>query len=271
MLGGNENGSVSGCIDEPTVGRDHFRIRVVDPDTNVGSEVAELVRAIDREASATGVTLTHQPSGRAGGPHRGGVAADLELYRQLSALRERVAPSESRNEDHPSAHADKCLRGGAAEHHELCRQLSALRERAARAESPNQDVRALRSELATLLFFARTLRADAEAWRAVREDALAELERQTIAARQRRERWLAENQDLVRRRAALQLSIDETAEGLARAKRGECRRTLPVVTLAETLTVFSVTVSSPWSRLRPPRLWLVTLNESCDEVLVRRC
>jgi len=187
--------------------------------------------AIDREATATRVMLTRRPSGL----------------------------------------PDECVRGGAAEHDELCRQLSALRARVAVAESRNQDRRALYAELATLLSFAKTLRTDAEAWRAVRDEALVELERQKTAARQRRERWAAEHQELERRRDALQFSIYETAKGLTQTNGGECRRTLPVVRLGEALTVCSVTVLSPRRRFRSPKLWLVTLNDSCDEVLVRRC
>jgi hypothetical protein len=203
---------------------------ILDRDAEVTPEVVRLRLAIEREAAATGATLTQQPA----------------------------------------APADDCFRGWLADRHELNRQLCALRELAAGAESRNQDLRALRSELATLLSFARTLRTDAQAWRTAREQALVEHERQKTAERQRRRKWLAEHQDLVRRRDALQLSIDQTAKGLARANGGECRRTLPVVRLAEALIVCSVTVSSPWSRFRPPKLWLVTLNDSCDEVLVRR-
>ena len=199
----------------------------INPATDLGCEVAQLQFAIDRETTATGVSLSWPERGSAGG-----VAAERE---------------------------------------ELRRQLAALHERAAGAQSRNPDLRALRSELATLLSFAQTLRADAEACRAVRDEALAELEREKTAARHQRERWLAEHQELVRRRDALQLSIDETARRVARRHRGDCRRTVPVFAVSGVLIVCSVTVSSPWSRFRPPKLWLVTLNESRDEVLVTRC
>jgi hypothetical protein len=206
-------------------------VRVVDADTHLGSDVAQLALAIDREATATGAALSQRPSGRSG---------------------ERV-------------------KGGVAEREELCRQLSALRDCAAGAESEGLDLRALRSELATLLSFAKTLRADAEAWRAAREAELLELERQRSDERLKRERWVAEHQEVVRRRDALQCSIDETASDLARISRGECRRTVPVLDLGGTLTVCSVTVLSPRRCLHSWKLWLVTLDDAFDQVLVKRC
>ena len=206
-------------------------MHVVDADTHFGSDVAQLALAIDREATAIGAALTQRPSGR----------------------------------------SDERVRGGVAEREELDRQLCALRDRAAGAESEGLDLRALRSELATLLSFAKTLRADAEGWRAAREAALVEFERQRADARRRRERWVAEHQEVVRRRDALQCSIDQIAHDLARVSRGECRRTVPVLDLGGALTVSSVTVLSPRRCFHSWKLWLVTLDDSCDQVLVRRC
>lgn len=165
---------------------------------------------------------------------------------------------------------DERIRRLAAERNELRRQLSSLREHARGAELQDEDPRALRSELATLLSFAKTLRADADAWRAVCDDALAELRRRRAEERRRREQWLAEHQELARRRDALQASIDEAAKGLARTNGGECRRTVPVLTLGEALTVCSVSVLSPRKWFRSWKLWVVTLDDSWDEVLVRR-
>jgi hypothetical protein len=206
-------------------------VLVVDRGTDVDRDIAQLALAIDREASAAAAALTQRPSGRSGEPVRGGVAEREELYRQLAALRDRAAD----------------------------------------AESGTVGPRAMRSELATLLSFARTLRADAEGWRAARDAALAELERQRAEARLRRERWVAEHQEVVRLRDALQCSIDEIASDLARVSRGECRRTVPVLDLGGPLTVCSVTVLSPRRCFHSWKLWLVTLDDTCDRVLVRRC
>ncbi len=65
---------------------------------------------------------------------------------------------------------------------ELCGRLSSLRERTARAEAELADPRELRAELATLSYFARTLRADADAWRSTLHEALEELARREAAA-----------------------------------------------------------------------------------------
>jgi hypothetical protein len=202
----------------------------VAPEPDVVSEIAELRLAIDREAAATALMLT----------------------------RDRSAPEDER------------LQWGVTEYRELRRQLSALPEHVARAESRNQDPEWLRAELATLLSFATTLRTDAERWRAARHEACVELERQEATARQERERFAAERAQLVRRRDALQLGIEETGNRLAQANGGECRYTLPIVTLGEGLTVCSVTVSAPGGWFRSSRRWLVTLNDSRDEVEVPR-
>ena len=140
----------------------------------------------------------------------------------------------------------------------------------ARATTRSQDQPALRAELATLLSFAKTLRTDAETWRTAFEDGLKELERQETAAREERERLAAERETLMRRRDALRFTIDETARRIAQEYGGDCRRTLPVFRLGEALTVCSVTVLSPRKGLRSQKCWFVTLNDSRDQVRVRR-
>lgn len=164
-----------------------------------------------------------------------------------------------------------------AERSELYRQLGALRDRVAAAEGANGDPGALRAELATLLFFARTLEADAHEWRASLEGRLQELERQRAAARRERERVAAERERLVaeremlaRHRDGLQLSIVQTAARMVQRDGGEWRRTLPVFTLGEGLTVCSVAVSCPRRGLRFPKQWLVTLDHNRDDVTIRR-
>ena len=152
---------------------------------------------------------------------------------------------------------------------ELVRQLAALRERVEQASSGGGDPGEVRAELATLVFFAKTLRGDAEVWRAGLHQAVAELERKEMAARLERERLAAEQAEIVRRRQALQTRIDQEAGLIAHQKRGECRRTLPVITLHPGLTVSSMTVSRARGRFRSVKLWLVTLDEGRADVLVR--
>jgi hypothetical protein len=152
---------------------------------------------------------------------------------------------------------------------ELSRQLAALRERVAVAEQRNEGAPALRAELATLLFFARTLKADADRWRSALEHRAEMLEQQKAAARRDQERLVVERERLARRRDALQSTILQTAARMAQQNRAECRRTLPVFTLADGLTVCSVSVSRPGRWFRLAEYWLVTLNRSQD-VLVRR-
>jgi hypothetical protein len=202
----------------------------VESETDVVSEVAQLRVLIDREAAATGMTLT----------------------------------------DSPAASEDDGRRWGAVEQEELHRQLASLREYVACALSRNEDPGALRAELATPLSFAKTLRTDAETWRAAREEALQELELQEDVARQERERLAAKREELVRRRDALQFTIDETAKRVAHENGGGCRRTMPVLALGERLIVCSVIVASPRRGFRSPKRWLVTLNDSRDQVLVTR-
>jgi hypothetical protein len=199
-----------------------------EPQTKLVSEIAQLRLSIDCAAAATEITLAA----------------------------------------HTPTSGDDDLRSPFAQHEELCRQLAALRERAALAECRNEGPQALRAELATLLFFARTLRGDADSWRSTLEDQIKELERRRAAARRERERLAAEREKLVRHRDALQLTILQTARRVAE-DRGECRKTLPVFTLDEGLTVCSVSVSCPRRGLRFAKQWLVTLNGSRD-LLVRR-
>jgi hypothetical protein len=201
-----------------------------EPQTEVVSEIGRLRLSIDRAAAATEITLA----------------------------------------GHPGAAEDDDPGSPLAQQKELCRQLAALRERVAVAEYGNKDPRALRSELATLSFFAKTLQADADSWRSTLEGRIKELERQRTAARRERERLAAEREKLVRRRDALQLRIVQMAARMAQRDGGECRRTLPVFTLGEGLTVCSVSVSCPRKGLRFAKRWLVTLGDSRDDVLVRR-
>jgi len=200
-----------------------------DPPTDLASEIARLRASIDRAAAA----------------------AELSLA------------------GHQPASADDGPGSSPAVHKELRRQLAALGERVALAERRNEDPRALRAELATLSFFARTLQTDADTWRSALEAQAQELERQRTAARKEREGLAAERENLVRRRDALQSTVLQTAARMADQYRGECRRTVPVFTVGEGLTVCSVSVSCPRRGLRFAKLWLVTLTGSHD-VLVRR-
>ena len=155
------------------------------------------------------------------------------------------------------------------EHQELSRQLAALRERVALAHRRDDGPDALRAELATLLCFARTLQTDAENWRSALADRANELERRRAAAREEHERLDLERENLARRRETLQSTILQTAARMAQETRGEWRRTLPVITLGEGLTVCSVSVSFPRRGLRLAGQRLVTLGRS-HNVLVRR-
>jgi hypothetical protein len=156
------------------------------------------------------------------------------------------------------------------EHKELCRQLAALCDRVARAQLGSEGPRALRAELATLAFFAETLQTDADTWRGALKQRIRELERQRAAERQERERLAAQRAQLVRRRDALEFTISHTAALMARQNGGECRRTVPVFTFGEGLTVCSVSVSSPRIGFRFANRWLVTFDGSHDDVLIRR-
>jgi hypothetical protein len=120
------------------------------------------------------------------------------------------------------------------------------------------------------LFFAKTLQADAADWRSTLEERIEELERQRAAERQEQERLAAERERLVPRRDALRLRIVQTAAQIAAQRGGECRSTIPVVVLGAGLTVCSVSVSCPRRGLRAAKRWLVTLNDSRDDVKVTR-
>jgi hypothetical protein len=202
----------------------------IESSTEVVSEIARLRVLIDRAAAASELALT-------------------------------VGPSASDDDD-------QCPL--VAEHRELRRQLAAVRQRVALSDDRNHGPRALRAELATLLFFARTLEADTDRWRSTLGERTSELERQRAAARRERERLAAERERLLRCRDALQLRIVQTAARLAQRGAGECRRTLPVSELGDGLAVCSVSVSCPRRGLRLAKRWLVTLNASRDDVVVRR-
>jgi len=90
------------------------------------------------------------------------------------------------------------------------------------------------------------------------------------AALEERDRLAATRETLMRRRDALQFTIDETAGCIAQENGGDCRHTLPVFRLDEALTVCSVAVLSPRRWFRFQSDWLVTLDDSRDQVRVRR-
>jgi chromosome segregation ATPase len=202
------------------------------------------------------------------------VDAQTDVGAEIARLRSSIARAEAVVDrtlnDHPAASEGDYPRWGGAQHSELSRQLDALRAQVALAPDRSQDQLDLRAEFATLLCFAKTLRTDAEAWRAAFRDGLKELEREEAAARKERERLAAERERLMRRRDALQSTIDQTAGRLAQQSGGDCRRTLPVIRLGEALTVCSIAVLSPRRWFRFQQHWLVTLDDSCDEVRVRR-
>lgn len=156
------------------------------------------------------------------------------------------------------------------EHGELVRQLGALRDRVARASAQIGNPSELRAELATLLFFARTLRADAERLRATVREALEEIVRAEAAARLERERLVAEREAALHRRDVLQEKIVRTAEGIAEGDETECRPTVPVIRLGEGVTVCSMDVATPKRIFRSRQFWSVTLTDARDDVLARR-
>jgi hypothetical protein len=200
------------------------------PQTDLICDIAHLTVSIDRAAASTEMALT----------------------------------------EHMCVSEDDDPRSPLAERKELCRQLAALRDRVARARYESEDPPALRAALATLLFFAQTLQADAVTWRAALKERVKQLERQRSAQREERERLAAQREEVVRRRDALRFGIAQAAARMAQQHGGECRRTLPVFTLGEGLTVCSVSVSCPRRGFRCAKRWLVTLSDSCDDVLIRR-
>jgi hypothetical protein len=186
------------------------------------------------------------------------VATDSEIARLRAAIERAAASTAGMLACHPSA-----------DHQELSRQLSSLRARVAVAEGRDQGPGALRAELATLLSFAQTLEADAESCRSAIQDVMHERERQRFAAEAERVGLEGDRETLARRRDALQSTILQTAAGMARQYRGECRRTLPVFTLWDGLTVCSVSVSCPRRGFHFAKQWCVTLTRSQD-VQIRR-
>lgn len=194
----------------------------------------------------------------------------LEIARLGVLIGREAAAVDTALNDHPSTSDHDYPRWGWVEHKELSRQLDALHKHVARATARSHDQADLRAEFATLLPFAKILRADAATWRTAFEAGLKEVERRETALRQARERSAAERETLLRRRDALQLTVDETAGRIAQASGGDCRKTLPVIRLGEALTVCSVAVLSPRKWFRSQRHWLVTLNDSRDRVRVRR-
>ena len=225
--------ALRGVSRRPALTRILYREKIwplaVDAQTNLVSEITRLKVSIDRAAAATEVILA----------------------------------------GHSPTSADDDPRSPPAKHDELCRQLAALRKRVALAENRNEGPRALRAELATLVFFARALQADTDDWRSVLEEQMEELGRKKTAARKDRESLAADRAKLAWRRDTLQSTILQTAGRMAQQYRGECRRTIPVFTLGEGLTVCSVSVSCPRRGFRFGKQWLVTLTGSHD-VLVRR-
>ena len=202
-----------------------------------------------------------------------GADPQIDLDGELAALRVSIdraaAATEIALAADPPGCTDDVPRSPRAEHIELSRQLAALRARVALAQSRNEGPQALRAELATLLFFAKTLEADADHWRSALERSRQELKRQIAAAREVQEKRTADREKLAQSRDALQLRILQTAARMAQQQCGECRRTIPVFTLGDGLTVCSVSVSCPRRGLRFAKQWLVTLSRSHD-VLVRR-
>ena len=199
-----------------------------------------------------------------------GVEVVSEIARLRASIARAAAATEITLVGRPGASEEDDPGSPLVDGKELCRQLAALRERVAVAEQGNEDPGALRAELATLLFFANTLRADADNWRSTLEGRIKELEGQRTGAPWELERLATERETLMRRRDALQARIVHTATWMTKRDGGESRRTLPVFTLGEGLTVCSVSVFCPRRGLRAAKHWLVTLNDSRDDVLVRR-
>ncbi len=197
-----------------------------------------------------------------------------ETARLQAAIDREARSTDQMLNDHPTASEDDYPRWGAAEHRELNRQLAALGKGVACAWSRNEGELPLRAELATLLSFAKTLHVDAEAWRAALagglEERERELARQEAAARAEQAKLAAAREALERVRDALQSQIDEAAARLVDDNGGAQRRTMPVLTLGEDITVSSVTVVARKRRFRAEKRWLVTLDDAQTSVEVRR-
>ena len=193
-----------------------------------------------------------------------------EITRLGAAIDREATAAEKLLRGHPSAPENEHLGSGLADHRELSRQLTALYEKVARARGRSQGQVTLRAELATLLSFARTLRSDAESFPAAFEARRRELERRERAVRREQQRLAAERDALLRQREALQSRIDGAAARMAHESGGEWRRTVPCFRVYEALTVCSALVVSPGGGLRSEKRWLISLNDSRDEIVVRR-
>lgn len=202
-------------------------------DRALASDIARLAAAIGREVAVIGTTLSEHPCTFEGG--------DL-------------------------------VWSGQTEHRELRRQLGALRDSVSRAPARSEgDPSLFRAELATLLSFAKTLASDAVRWRADFDAGLRARAVQEAAAREERERLTAKRDALIRHRDALQSRIDAAAIRMAQDAGGECRRTVPCISLADAVTVVSQWVSCPRQGFTLEKHWLVTLDGGREQVLVRRC
>lgn len=195
---------------------------------------------------------------------------DEQLAELPALIDSQVAAICAALDDAAPALAEAGPAGQDAEHRELLRQLAALRDRVARARRELREPRALRAELATLLSFAGTLRADAESLRSARQETQELLAHAELAARQEGERLAAEREAALRLRDVLQAKVVQMAEWIACGDEHQCRRTVPVVALDSDVTVCSVGVATPKRRFRSRQFWLVTLSETRDDVLAIR-
>ena len=248
------------------------RGRRLPPWSVASSIVADGLVVLSSVSASSRMVLTRIRLGRKN--WRVGVNSQTDLFCDIARLtvsidRAAAATEMALSERLPMS-GDGDPRSPLVEHKELCRQLAALRDRVARAQHGSEEPRALRAELATLVCFAETLQADADIWHGALKQRIREFEQQRAAERQERERLAAQRAQLVRRRDALEFAIGETAGRMALQNGGECRRTLPVFALGDGLTVCSVSVSCPRRGVRFAKRWLVTLNGSRDDVLVRR-
>lgn len=200
-------------------------------------------------------------------------ALALDVARLAAEIDRQASVIETTLSEHPCRFEGRDLVwSGQTDRRELRRQLGALRESVSQARSRSEGDWALyRAELATLLSFAKTLASDAVTWRAEFDAGLRELAAQEAAAREERERLTAEREALIRHRDTLQCRIDAAATRMAQDAGGECRRTVPCVSLGDTVTVVSQWVSCPRQRFRLEKHWLVTLDRTREHVLVRRC
>ncbi len=200
---------------------------------------------------------------------------DIRLVSEIARIRVAIEREQSAADrllsDHPSTAWGREPRWRLTEYRELRRQLAALRKSVSKAPARSEgDPALLRADLATLMSFAKTLRSDAKNWRAGLEEGLREIARQDAAAQRERARLAAERTASIRHRDKLQAEIDETAKRMARDSGADYRRVFPCFAFGEALTVCSLKVAVPGSGLRREKRWLVTLNDSQDQVVVRR-